>query len=150
MKVTETSNNTPGSINPAVRDEKKVSVSSGDNFDAKLKKVASANHDARIASLIEQIALQAEKLSKKVDIRELKAYKRLVSAFLDEAVNNSHKFMKENKLDRRGRHRVYAIIKRINDSLEGLTQEVLKEEKDNLLILQKIDDIRGLILDICT
>lgn len=149
MKITKTSKSNSGSIENVVTGNR-TSTDVSDKFDIRLKNVVSDNYKAKIASLIEGIAVQAEKLSKKVDIRELREYKRLVSGFLDEAVNNSHKFSKESKLDRRGRHRVYAIVKKVNEDLETLTQEVLKEEKDNLLILQKLDDIRGLILDIST
>lgn len=148
MKVTETKqNNSSAKIDIAVRDIK-IQQADQTTFSKSMQKVLNENYQVKIAGLLSQIAEQAEKLSKKVDIRELKTYKRLVSDFLDETVNNSHKFSKENKLDRRGRHRVYAVIKRVNDNLEDLTQEVLKEEKDNLLILQKLDDIRGLLLDI--
>ena len=51
-------------------------------------------------------------------------------------------------MDRRGRHRIYSTVKKINKNLEELTQEILKSEKDHLKILAKIEDIRGLILDI--
>lgn len=149
MKVTKTNQGILGNIEVAVG-EKKSTDSVSDSFGTRLRKVSSDNYEAKIIDLINQIETQADKMSKKIDIRELKIYKRLVSEFLDEAVNNSHKFLKENKLDRRGRHRVYAIIKKINQNLEDLTQEVLKEERDNLLILNKLDDIRGLILDIST
>lgn len=149
MKVTKTNQGILGNIEVTVGEKKSVD-SVSDSFSTRLKKVSSDNYEAKIIDLINQIEVQADKMSKKIDIRELKIYKRLVSEFLDEAVNNSHKFLKENKLDRRGRHRVYAIVKKINQNLEDLTQEVLKEEKDNLLILNKLDDIRGLILDIST
>jgi uncharacterized protein YaaR (DUF327 family) len=36
----------------------------------------------------------------------------------------------------------------VNEELEDLTKEVLKEEKDNLKILRSMEDIRGLLLDI--
>lgn len=87
-------------------------------------------------------------MGKKVDIRELKIYKNLISEFLDEAVNNSHKFSKESFLDRRERYKVYATVKKINSSLEELTKQVLSDEKNNIGILKNIEDIRGLILDI--
>lgn len=149
MKITKTSKGEIGK--PGVTSgNTNVSQAPRGAFNTSLNKVSMQNHEVKIANLVDQISNQAEKLAGKVDIGELKMYKRLVSEFLDEAVNNSHKFMKENKLDRRGRNRVYAIIKRINGDLEDLTQEVLKDEKDNLLILQKLDDIRGLVLDIIT
>ncbi len=149
MKVTKTNQGILGNIDVVVG-EKKESDNITESFGTRLQRVESDSHQNKIMKIISQIETQAEVLSKKVDIRELKIYKRLVSEFLDSAVNNSHKFFKENKLDRRGRHRVYAIVKQINQNVEDLTQEVLKEEKDNLLILQKLDDIRGLILDIST
>ena len=56
----------------------------------------------------------------------------------------------ENFLDRRGRHRVYGIIRQVDKNLDDLAQELMKEEKDHLAILGKIDDIRGLLIDIST
>jgi len=65
-------------------------------------------------------------------------------------VSRSHSFSRENFLDRRGRHRVYGIVRLVDEALDDLAKELVKEEKDNLTILAKIGDIRGLILDIFT
>ena len=94
------------------------------------------------------IIAQGEKLAEKVDIKELRAYKKLISDFMDEAVRNTRKFSKQSFLDRRGRHKVYAVIKQINEELDDLTREVLAGQKDRLKILTKLDGIKGLILDI--
>ena len=99
---------------------------------------------------MEEISRQGERLADKIDIRELKIYKKLVAEFLDLAVGKSRKFLRKSLLDRRGRHRVYAIVKNINEELDELTQDVLQEEKDNLRLLQRLADIRGLILDLFT
>ena len=69
---------------------------------------------------------------------------------MNEIVSRSHKFSRENFLDRRGRHRVYGMIKLVDENLDQLAAELIKEEKDHLLILSKIDEIRGLLLDILT
>ena len=69
---------------------------------------------------------------------------------MNEVVSNSHQFSRENFLDRRGRHSVYGIIKKVDQNLDDLAQELMKEEKDHIAILQKVDDIRGLLLDIST
>lgn len=98
--------------------------------------------------MVADITQQGEKLSKKVDIRELKIYKELISEFLEEAVNGSRKFSKRSMLDRRGRHKVYAIIKQVNQELEDLTKDVLSAEKDHISVLKRLDDIRGLIMDL--
>lgn len=104
--------------------------------------------EERLQQMALDIAEQGKKLADRVDIGDLKAYKRLVADFLEEAVAGYGKFSKESFLDRRGRHRVYATVQTINEKLEALTQEVLKTEKDHLAIAGKIEDIRGLVLDL--
>ncbi len=69
---------------------------------------------------------------------------------MNEVISRSHSFSRENFLDRKGRHRVYGIIRLVDENLDALAQELMSEEKDNISILQKIGDIRGLILDIFT
>ena len=69
---------------------------------------------------------------------------------MNEIVNRSHKFSRENFLDRRGRHRVYGIVRLVDEKLDELAQELMKEEKDEIAILAKVGEIRGLLLDIFT
>jgi len=80
----------------------------------------------------------------------MKKYRGLIKEFLNEIVNRSHEFSRENFLDRKGRHRVYGIIRLVDKNLDELAQELVKDEKDNLSILEKIGEIRGLLLDIFT
>jgi hypothetical protein len=42
------------------------------------------------------------------------------------------------------------MVRLIDQNLDELAQELIKDEKDHLLILNKIDEIRGLLLDIFT
>lgn len=103
---------------------------------------------ARLSLLMEDIIQQGKKLSKHMDVRDMKKYRQLIKDFMNEIVNRSHKFSRENFLDRRGRHRVYGMIKLIDQNLDELAAELIKEEKDNIEILNKIDEIRGILLDI--
>ncbi len=102
----------------------------------------------RLTSLMEQIDKQGERISKRMDVTDMKRYRALVKDFLNEVVNRSHEFSRENFLDRRGRHRVYGIVKLVDKNLDDLAQELVKEEKDNLAIMDRVGEIRGLLLDI--
>lgn len=104
----------------------------------------------RLSALLTDIEKEGKKISKHMDVRDMKYYRSLIQQFMNEIVSRSHKFSRENFLDRRGRHRVYGIIKLVDENLDLLAAELLKEEKDHLLILSKIDEIRGLLLDILT
>ena len=105
---------------------------------------------ARLSDLMSQITVEGEKLAKRRDVKDMKHYRGLVKEFLNEIVTRSHAFSRENFLDRRGRHRVYGIIRLVDENLDQLAQELMKDEKDNLAILNKIGEIRGLLLDIFT
>lgn len=115
-----------------------------------ISNIEQADVQARVSALVNEIFEQGKKISKKTDIRDMRRYRELIKSFLNEVVYRSHQFARENFLDRRGRHRVYGIVKLIDQNLDELAEELLKEEKDNLLILNKVDEIRGLLLDIIT
>lgn len=104
----------------------------------------------KLSSMMQEIADQGEKIAKHMDIKDMKRYRELVKGFLNEVVNRSHQFSRENFLDRRGRHRVYGIVKLVDKNLDDLASELVKDEKDHLEIVGRIDDIRGLLLDITT
>lgn len=112
--------------------------------------IQEAELQARLNTLMEEITMQGERLYKRRDVKDMKHYRGLVKEFLNEVVTHSHSFTRENFLDRRGRHRVYGIIRLIDENLDQLAQELMKDEKDNLAILGKIGEIRGLLLDIFT
>lgn len=103
---------------------------------------------AKLGSLMESITKQGEKIAKHMDIKDMKQYRGLVKEFLNEVVSRSHEFSRENFLDRRGRHRVYGIVKLVDKNLDELAGELVKDEKDNLSILGKIGEIQGLLLDV--
>lgn len=105
---------------------------------------------ARLTTLMEEITMQGDKLAKKRDVRDMKRYRGLIKDFMNEIVNRSHSFSRENFLDRKGRHRVYGIIRLVDENLDELAQELMKDEQDHLAILSKIGEIRGLLLDILT
>lgn len=105
---------------------------------------------ARLNAMLEEITAHGKKLAKRMDLRDMKYYRQLIRGFLNEIVNRSHKFSRENFLDRKGRHRVYTMIKLVDQNLDELAAELIKDEKDHIQILNKIDEIRGLLLDILT
>lgn len=110
--------------------------------------IQEAELSEKLSALMGEITAQGERISKKKDIRDMRKYRGLIKEFMNEIVNRSHQFSRENFLDRKGRHRVYGIIRLVDENLDALAQELCKDEKDNMAILAKIGEIRGLLLDI--
>ena len=104
----------------------------------------------RLNMMFEEITMQGNKITKHMDVKDMKRYRALIKDFMNEIINRSHKFSRENFLDRRGRHRVYGIIRRVDETLDELAKELMKDEKDHLSILAKVGEIRGMLLDIFT
>lgn len=115
-----------------------------------LSNIEETELQAQLSTMMEEITQQGYRLGKRRDIRDMKQYRRLIQEFMNEIVSHSHKFSRENFLDKKGIHRVYGIVKQVNQALDELAEELLNEEQDHLAILSKIDEIRGLLLDIFT
>ncbi|MBO5279223.1 MAG: YaaR family protein [Lachnospiraceae bacterium] len=113
-----------------------------------ISKISEQQLQERLSGLMADIVTSGERIKKHMDIRDMRNYRELVKSFLNEIVNHSHAFSRENFLDRRGRHRVYGIIRLIDENLDELAQQLIAEEKDSLAILNAVDEIRGLLLDI--
>jgi len=103
---------------------------------------------ARIAEMKNEIDEQGKRLADRVDVRELEKYRRLIREFLDEIVSNGYTFSREDAYASRGRHRYIATVQIIDEKLDALGKEVMREQSDKIEILNKIDDIRGLLLDL--
>ena len=112
--------------------------------------IQDADLQEQLETMLKDITKQGELIARHMDIRDMKKYRGQIKDFLNEVINRSHKFSRENFLDRRGRHRVYGLIRLVDANLDELAQELCEEEKDHIKILSKIGEITGLLLDIFT
>jgi uncharacterized protein YaaR (DUF327 family) len=121
---------------------------SNEDFRFTLSRLDDDNLAERLDGLLADITVQGKQLAEHMDIKDMRKYRSLVSDFINEVVTRSHKFSRENFLDRKGRHRVYGIIKLVDQELDNLAQELIDAEKDHMSILDKVNEIQGLLLDI--
>ncbi|SFK49571.1 hypothetical protein SAMN05216390_101347 [Lachnospiraceae bacterium KH1T2] len=102
----------------------------------------------RLSAMMNEITMQGGKIKKRKNITDMKKYRSLLKEFMNEVLNRSHKFSRENFLDRRGRHRVYGIIRKVDETLDKLAEELMKEEQDNIQVMSLIGEIEGLLIDL--
>lgn len=117
-------------------------------FLQKFEKVKSENVREELEHLFGKILEQADRIGEKMYLKDILEYKKLVKEFLGVATSNSHQFQNRNFLDRRGRHRSYSIVRTVDRELDSLTREFISGQIDHMGVLKKIDDIRGMLLDI--
>ncbi len=128
--------------------DSKKEVQETDDFKFTLNKVENDNLMEKLNGLIDEITAQGKKIADHMDIKDMRKYRSLITEFMNEVVTNSHQFSRENFLDKRGRHRVYGIVKLVNKDLDELAKELIKTEKNHIAILDKTGEIRGLLLDL--
>lgn len=131
-----------------VANEPVKNLAKAEEFSFTLSKLSEDGLGNRLETLINEISEQGNRINRHMDISDVRHYRSLIANFINEVVTHSHEFNRENFLDKRGRHRVYGIVKVINKELDELAEEVLKTEKNALAILEKTGQIQGLILDI--
>ena len=115
-----------------------------------MSKISDEGLQTRLLAMMDEITRQGEQLAKRRDIKDMRKYRSLIKDFMNEVVTRSHEFSRENFLDRKGRHRVYGIVRLVDENLDALAKELMKDEQDHMAILNKIGEIRGLLLDIFT
>ena len=117
-------------------------------FRRTLTDLSEERHTARLRDMIKGIDEQGARLTERVDVKEFEKYRRLIREFLDEIVSNGYTFTKEDAYASRGRRRFIATVKIVDEKLDELGKEVIKDQADNIEIIHKVDDIRGLLLDL--
>lgn len=128
--------------------KKSMKEASRNEFMEKFEKIKSENVKEELEGIFTKITEQADKIGDKMYLRDILEYKKLVKEFLNVATQNSHQFQNQNFLDRRGRHRNYSIVKTVDRELDTLTRDFISGQIDHMGVLKKIDDIRGMLVDI--
>ena len=148
MKIRNISKDNIASLGIADRDGKLSADSVTQTFGDQLQKVQNDIVQHKLESLFADIEKQGRLLGESLVLKDLKKYKDLIQKFLDYAVNKMYHLKEQPGWDRRGRRKIYVMVETVNKELEELTKALLSEQKDKIAILAKIDEIRGLLVDI--
>lgn len=102
----------------------------------------------RFTKMIEEIDHQGKLLAESRTVETLRKYKQLVKDFLEEAVEHGLKVEERRGFNRRGRTKLYKIVEEVDKKLIELTDAVLAQEKKRIDILDKVGEIRGLLVNV--
>jgi len=81
-----------------------------------------------------------------VDI--LTQYRELIKNFLKDVVQNLYLLKEELHFAPKGKHRALVLVKTVNKNLEDLVRMVLDKETSNLKLLEKVGEIKGMLIDL--
>lgn len=101
-----------------------------------------------LQAFLGRLDTQGKKLAQSLSIRDLKDFRDMVKAFLKSTFGQSRKMFEDSSPDSYGRPKVMTRIAKIDQVLEELGQQLLDQQAKPLEVLTKIDEIRGLIVDL--
>ena len=148
VKINSINSSDPGRFSARGPDMRGVRESTETTFHRTLTNLTEEKHNARLQDMIKSIEAQGTRLTDRVDVKEFEKYRALIREFLDEIVSNGYTFSKEDAYASRGRRKFIATVKIVDEKLDELGKEVIKDQSDNIEILHRVDDIRGLLLDL--
>jgi uncharacterized protein len=130
------------------REEKQSVGADRPHFQEMLSLHANRLHKEELDGIMRQIDEIGRELAKRCTWRLLMNYKERIRKFLEIVVKNSYQTKERQGFDQRGRVKIYKLISQIERRLADLAEEVMQQEVDHLKILEKIGDIRGLLLNL--
>lgn len=98
--------------------------------------------------LMEIVDERGKKLKQSLDRKDLFEYKRCVRDLLGLIQKEFARTKQSFSWDGSGNVRTYKIIDKVDENLDLLHNLFLEEQKDVLKIVSRIDEIRGLLLDL--
>lgn len=102
----------------------------------------------RIEQLRGKIERQGARLAEKMDLAHLQEYRELISMLLTELTRQAYQYHQSDQFDASGHYQSMGLIQKVNQTLDDMAQALVQEEKETLVLLEMVDDIRGLLIDL--
>ena len=128
--------------------ESSKAAKSGADFQSQLKELNQKEIRERFDRLFNIVDEQGKKLKESLDKEDLYEYKRRVKDFLRMIQKEFVQAKQSYSWDAAGNLKTHTIIEEINQNLDVLHEMFFQEQADVLEIVKKIDEIRGLLLDL--
>ena len=130
------------------RKVKKISSSTHNTFKEEMADSNQREVKKKLDKLLGIVDEQGKKLQKTLDKNDLLEYKKRIQDFL-RLIQREYTWVKQSySLDSHGNMRTHTIIDKIDDKLANLHTLLVEGQQDTLQVLKKIDEIRGLLLDL--
>ncbi|MCY8922887.1 YaaR family protein [Bacillus atrophaeus] len=104
----------------------------------------------QLTKLLSDIEAFGKRLTKSRNFKDLARFKGLVKRFVKEAVDNGLSHETARSFDLYGNSRKLGIVKEIDEKLIQLTEEMMNQEQPAIDLLERIGEIKGLLINLYT
>nr|WP_237697640.1 YaaR family protein [Bacillus australimaris] len=104
----------------------------------------------QLTVMLSDIEVFGKKLAKSRNLKDLAKFKGLVKRFVKETVDNGLNIETSRSFDIYGNTRTLALVKALDEKLIELTEEMMDQEKPSIDLLERIGEIKGLLINLYT
>jgi uncharacterized protein YaaR (DUF327 family) len=104
--------------------------------------------EADLSRLLDEVHASGDKLKENPTIEIVQAYKRSVRDFVHYVVERSYAVEEKTSGGSILKRKKFYRIAVIDESLEKLAAEILRNQRDKLEILRRVDEIYGMLVDL--
>ena len=130
------------------KSREEIEINTGGEFGYFLHQVEEKQLRQELDSFLAELEKQGQRLIANCTLEEVIRYRDMVRDFLRTTLPRLYRLREEVRFDRRGRHRIYAVVETIDRRLEELVQAFLHGQQQNLDLLARLGEIRGLLIDL--
>lgn len=107
-------------------------------------------HGEQLTRLIGNISTAGDQIARSRNLRDMAKFKMLVRRFLKEAVESGLDLKQSHTWNQYGEGRRLKLVKTIDEKLIELAEDLLNNEKTAVDLLDKIGEIKGLLINLYT
>ncbi|MFS0656642.1 YaaR family protein [Bacillus sp. 179-C3.3 HS] len=104
----------------------------------------------QLTVMLSDIEVFGRKLTKSRNLKDLAKFKGLVKRFVKETVDNGLNIETSRSFDIYGNTRTLALVKALDEKLVELTEDMMDQEKPSIDLLERIGEIKGLLINLYT
>lgn len=136
-------------MNPALgRNDVRSNKELNNRFGDMVLKQGSKMQTEQLTRLLGDISTAGDRVAKSRSLRELARFKRLVKKFMEETVQFGIESKQSHTWNRFGEGRRLKIVETIDEQLVQFAEDLLNEERETIDLLDKIGEIKGLLINL--
>lgn len=107
---------------------------------------------ADLEILLDGVHAAGDALKKRQSESTILAYRRAVQAFAKHVLRRAYQTVRHHSRPNafKGTQREYLLVRTVDEKLERLVVEVMRNQVEQVELLQRIDEIHGLLVDLLT
>ena len=131
-----------------VKNDQQMRNQQGVRFGSIVAKQGEKLQNEQLTRLLGHISDAGERLARSRNLRDMAKFKMLVRRFMQESVEAGLELSQSHTWNRYGEGRRLKIVKVIDEKLIELSEDLLNEEKQGVDLLDKIGEIKGLLINL--